>query len=76
VADPELGAAQAAFARGDFRETRRLATLVLARAELSEELRREADRLLAATSNDPLALFLGIGCLLFFVLTVYFTLLR
>jgi len=76
VADPELEAARAAFARGDFRQTRRVATLVLARPDLPADLRTEADRLLAATSNDPLAVFLGFGCLLFFIFTVYFTLLR
>jgi hypothetical protein len=73
---PELEQAQAAFARGDFRETRRLATLTLAHPELGEEARREADRLLGATSHDPLAVYLGIGCLLFFAIIVYFTLVR
>ena len=73
---PELEQARAAFTRGDFRETRRLATLLLAREDLGEETRREADHLLASTSNDPLAVFLGVGCLLFFVIVVYFTLVR
>lgn len=73
---PELEQARAAFARGDFRETRRLATLLLAREDLAEEARKEADHLLASTSNDPLAVFLGVGCLLFFVIVVYFTLVR
>ena len=73
---PELEQARAAFTRGDFRETRRLATLLLAREDLGEEARKEADHLLASTSNDPLAVFLGVGCLLFFVIVVYFTLVR
>jgi len=73
---PELEQARAAFTRGDFRETRRLATLLLAREDLAEEARKEADHLLASTSNDPLAVFLGVGCLLFFVIVVYFTLVR
>ena len=76
AADPDLEKARAAFARGDFRETRRLATLLLARENLGDDARRDADHLLASTSNDPLAVFLGVGCLLFFVIVVYFTLVR
>jgi hypothetical protein len=75
-AAPELAEARAAFGRGDFRETRRLATLLLSQTDLREEARREADHLLASTSHDPLAVFLGVGCLLFFVIVVYFTLVR
>jgi hypothetical protein len=73
---PELEQARAAFTRGDFRETRRLATLLMARTDITDDTRKEADHLLASTSNDPLAVFLGVGCLLFFVIVVYFTLVR
>ena len=74
--DPDLAALQAAFARGDFLETRRQAAALLQRDDRKAEDRAEAERLLGATSVDPLAIALGIGCLVFFLLVVVFTLIR
>jgi hypothetical protein len=72
--DLDLAEARAAFARGDFRETRRRASALAARSELPEAVHQEADQLLAATGNDSLAIALGIGCLVFFLAIVLSTL--
>jgi hypothetical protein len=72
----ELESLRAAFGRGDFAETRRLAAKLAAQADLSDETRAEATRLLRATATDPLAVYIGLGSLLFFLGVVYFTLFR
>ena len=73
-APPELTAARAAFDRGDFMETRRLAAEVAERTDLPADTRAQARELLAALGSDRLAVALGVGCLLFFLVTVWFTL--
>jgi hypothetical protein len=74
VSDPELDEARHALERGDFFATRRLAAAIVRREGVAPELAAEARKLLAATSNDPLALALGVGCLLFFIIVVFLTL--
>ena len=75
-AQPELALARAAFERGDFLETRRLAGIVAARTDVSDATRAAARDLLASLKSDRLAIGLGVGCLIFFLLTVWLTLFR
>lgn len=75
---PELLPARLAFERGDYREVRRLVDALLAPLEESpsDPLRKEAEALRARLAIDPLALWLGAGGLVFFLLVVYFTIIR
>src|SRR5262249_38713011 len=68
---PELSAARSAFERGDFQEARRIAGRLLARADAAEPGRAEAERLMDRLRVDPLAVGLGIACLILFVIVVY-----
>ena len=71
---PELVAARAAFDRGDFLETRRLASLLVLRSDVSDGTRSAARELLDSLKSDRLAIGLGVGCVIFFVLTAWLTL--
>jgi len=64
-----------AFARGDFREARRLAQEVCARSPTTEEQAFAAE-ILKRTAIDPLALGVGLGSFALFWLTIYLTLWR
>ena len=75
-ASPELAAARAAFDRGDFLETRRVAGALAGRPDVSDATRAAARELLDALQSDRLAIGLGVGCVIFFVLTVWLTLFR
>jgi hypothetical protein len=66
---PELDAAHRAFERGDFRESRRLAS-ELERSATDEPTRAAAHAILQRTSLDPLIVWLSGGCLVFFVLVI------
>jgi hypothetical protein len=66
TADP-LRAAQLAFERGDYAETRRLAQSILA-GEATPDARTEAEDLLKRTGHDKVAIVLAIACLVFFLI--------
>jgi len=65
TADP-LRAAQLAFERGDYAETRRLAQSILA-TDTTPDARTEAEELLKRTGHDRVAIVLALACLVFFL---------
>ncbi len=64
-----LDAAHRAFERGDFRESRRLAS-ALKRTATDEATRSAADAILRRTSVDPAIVWLSAACLAFFALVI------
>jgi hypothetical protein len=64
-----------AYARGDFGTARRLSAEVMA-ASHTEEEKGFASEILRRTANDPVALYVGIGCFALFWLIIYLTLWR
>jgi len=73
--EQRLAEATVAYARGDFRAVRRLAHDVMA-AERSSAEGEFATNLLQRTANDPVALWVGLGCFALFWLTIYLTVWR
>lgn len=63
-------AAQAAFARGDFRDARRLAQKLLDDDSADEPARASARTILERTGIDPFVGWLSAACLAFFVLVI------
>ena len=71
----DVDEARAAFERGDFAETRRLARAVLARDAGDDEI-KAARELLGRVSSDRAVLLMFGACLLFFVVLVGLFLVR
>jgi hypothetical protein len=65
-ADP-LRAAQLAFERGDYAETRRLAQAILSGGDSTPDVRTEAEALLKRTGYDKVAIILALACAVLFV---------
>jgi hypothetical protein len=67
----DFGQMQAAFSRGDFREAGRLARQIVARAvaraDVSEDVRKRAQFVLHAIRPDPVALGILTACVCLFV---------
>jgi len=71
----ELRQATARFSVGDFRDTRfRLRRLLATDPGPGPEVRLPAEALLGRIGVDPVAVYLGIGCLILFFVVVYVTL--
>ncbi|MDB4968959.1 MAG: hypothetical protein JWN44_4648 [Myxococcales bacterium] len=66
-----LDAAHRAFEAGDFAEARRLAKVLQGSAG-DDATRAAATEILKRTGIDPLIVYLTAGCVLLFVLIVYF----
>ncbi len=63
-----------AFARGDFGEARERAGEVLASADATDEERAFAGEVVERTRMDPLAIWVGLGCVAAFFVILALTL--